>query len=180
MADAKRKVLVAYATRAGSTAGVAERVAEVLNRSGFATEAVSTKEARDVGSYDAVVVGSCVRAGKLMPDLLKFLDKNKAVLETKPFAAFIVCLAMKDGDEKDRTTAGSYLDPLRLRVKPASEGLFAGAYDPEKLGFAVRQVMKMIKAPPGDFRRWDQVEAWAASLVPLFGATVGAPHRADL
>ena len=169
MTDAKRKVLVAYATRAGSTAGVAERVAEVLNRSGFAAEAVSAKETRDVGSYDAVVVGSAVRAGKLMPEVLKFLDKNKAVLETKPLAAFVVCLAMKDCDEKGRATAGPYLDPLRLRVKPASEGLFAGAYDPQKVGLVERQILKMIKAPPGDFRRWDEVEAWAASLVPLFG-----------
>ena len=170
MTDAKRKVLVAYATRSGSTAGVAERVAEVLNRSGFAAEAVTTKETRDVGSYDAVVVGSAVRAGKLMPEVLNFLVKNKATLEAKPLAAFIVCLAMKEGDEKGRATAGTYLDPLRLRVKPASEGLFAGAYDPQKVGFVERQVLKMIKAPPGDFRKWDQIEAWAAGLVPLFGA----------
>jgi hypothetical protein len=30
--------------------------------------------------------------------------------------------------------------------------------------------MKMIKASTGDFRKWDEIEAWAASLVPLFGA----------
>ena len=177
MTDAKRKVLVAYATRAGSTAGVAERVAGVLNQSGFSAEAVNAKQVGDVGSYDAVVVGSAVRAGKLMPEVLKFLDKNKAALESKPLAAFIVCLAMKDGDEKGRATADTYLDPLRLRVRPASEGLFAGAYDPEKLGFGVRQVMKMMKAPPGDFRKWDQVEAWAAGLVPLFAAGQRAGGR---
>ena len=171
MTYADRKVLVAYATRAGSTASVAERVAGVLNRSGFVAEAVNVKETRDVGSYDAVVVGSAIRAGKLMPEVLKFLDKNKAALESKPLAAFVVCLAMKDGDEKGRATAGPYLDPLRQRVKPLSEGLFAGAYDPAKVNFALRTVMdKVIKAPPGDFRKWDQVEAWASGLVPLFGA----------
>ena len=170
MTDARRKVLVAYGTRAGSTAGVAERVAEVLNRNGFAAQAIDVREVKDAAPYDAVVLGSSIRAGKLMPEVLKFLDKNKAKLEAKPFAAFVVCLAMKDGDEKGRATAGPYLDPVRERVKPLSEGLFAGAYDPEKLGFAVRQVMKMIKAPPGDFRKWDDIEAWTASLVPLLGA----------
>jgi menaquinone-dependent protoporphyrinogen oxidase len=169
MTDARRKVLVAYGTRAGSTASVAERVAEVLNRNGFAAQAVEVREVKDAAPYDAVVLGSSIRAGKLKPEVLKFLDKNKAVLEAKPFAAFVVCLAMKDGDEKGRTTAATYLEPVRAQVKPVSEGLFAGAYDPEKLGFAVRQVMKMIKAPPGDFRKWDDIEAWAASLVPLFG-----------
>lgn len=170
MTDAKRKVLVAYGTRAGSTASVAERVAEVLNRSGFTAQAVNAKEAAEVGSYDAVVLGSSIRAGKLHPEALKFLDKNKAALAAKPFAVFVVCLAMKDGDEKGRTTAAAYLEPVRAQVKPVSEGLFAGTYDPEKLGFAVRQVMKMMKAPPGDYRKWDEIEAWATGLVPLFGA----------
>jgi menaquinone-dependent protoporphyrinogen oxidase len=169
MTDANRKVLVAYATRAGSTAGVAERVAEVLNQKGFAAQAIAIKEVRDTAPYDAVVLGSSIRAGKLMPEVFKFLDKNKAALAAKPFAAFVVCLAMKDGDEKGRNTAATYLEPVRAQVKPMSEGLFAGAYDPQKIGLVERQIMKIIKAPPGDYRRWDQVEAWAASLVPLFG-----------
>lgn len=168
MTDSPRRVLVAYATWAGSTAGVAERVAEVLNRSGLAAEAARAKEVRDVSPYGAVVLGTAVHAGKLHPDALKFLDRNKADLGSKPFAAFVVCLAMKESDEKSRATAGAYLDPVRLRIKPLSEGLFAGAYDPQKLGFVERQIMKMIKAPPGDFRKWDEVEVWAASLVPLF------------
>jgi menaquinone-dependent protoporphyrinogen oxidase len=123
-------VLVAYGTRAGSTAGVAERVAEVLNRNGFSAQAAEAKKVKDTASYDAVVLGSSVRAGKLKPEVLKFLDKNIADLSAKPFAAFVVCLTMKDSDEKSRTTAGAYLGPVRLRVKPLSEGLFAGAYDP--------------------------------------------------
>jgi menaquinone-dependent protoporphyrinogen oxidase len=170
MTDTKRRVLVAYATWAGSTAGVAERIAEVINRSGLAAEAKRAREVKDTAAYDAVVLGTAVHAGKLHPDALKFLDRNKAALEAKPLAAFVVCLAMKDGDEKVRATAATYLDPLRLRVKPVSEGLFAGAYAPEKLGFVVRQIMRMIKAPPGDFRKWDEIEAWAVSLAPLFAA----------
>jgi menaquinone-dependent protoporphyrinogen oxidase len=170
MTDAKRRVLVAYGTRAGSTAGVAERVADVLNRNGFAAQAVEVKKVKDAAPYDAVVLGSSVRAGKLKPEVLKFLDKNKTDLSAKPFAAFIVCLAMTARDEKGRTTAGTYLEPVRERIKPASEGLFAGAYDPSKWGFVERTIMKMIKASTGDFRNWDEIEAWAASLVPLFGA----------
>jgi menaquinone-dependent protoporphyrinogen oxidase len=170
MTDAKRKALVAYGTRAGSTAGVAERVAEVLNRNGFSAQAAEAKKVKGTAPYDAVVLGSSVRAGKLKPDVLRFLDKNKADLSAKPFAAFVVCLAMTTNDEKGRTTAGTYLAPVRERIKPLSEGLFAGAYDPQKLDFISRQIMKMIKAPAGDFRKWSEIEAWAAGLVPLFAA----------
>lgn len=175
MADARKRVLVAYATRAGSTAGVAERVAEVLSSNGFAAEAVNVKKAGDVASCDAVVVGSAVRAGKLMPEVLKFLDKNKTALAAKPLATFVVCLAMKDWDEKGRATAGPYLAPVRERVKPLSEGLFGGAYDPDKVGFVERQILKMIKAPSGDFRRWDEIEAWATGLTPLFSPRPTTP-----
>ncbi len=177
MTDTSRKVLVAYATWAGSTAGIAERIAGVLNRSGFAAEAVRAKEVRDLSPYGAVVLGTAVHAGKLHPDALKFARRNAADLGSKPFAAFIVCLAMKGSDEKARATAGAYLGPVRQQVKPLSEGLFAGAYDPQKLDFVSRQIMKMIKAPPGDFRKWDEVEAWAASLAPLFGAGQTASSR---
>ncbi len=170
MTDAKRKVLVAYGTRAGSTAGVAERVAEVLNQNGFAAQAIAVKKVKDAAPYDAIVLGSSIRAGKLKPEVLKFLDKNKADLNAKPFAAFVVCLTMTGNDEKSRATASSYLDPVRLRVKPLSEGLFPGAYDPSKWDFVTRAIMKMIKATPGDHRKWDEIEAWAASLAPLFAA----------
>ena len=168
MNDAKRKVLVAYATRAGSTAGVAERVAEILDQKGFEAHALEIRKAGDTAPYYAVVLGSSIRAGKLLPEVLDFLEKNKADLTAKPLAAFVVCLTMKERDDKSRTTAGAYLDPVRMLVTPLSEGLFAGAYDPSKLGFVERTVMKMIKAPAGDFRNWAEIETWAGSLVRLF------------
>jgi menaquinone-dependent protoporphyrinogen oxidase len=171
MTDAKQKVLVAYATRAGSTAGVAKRVAEVLNRNGFAAQATDIKEAGDTVPYDAVVLGSSIRAGKLMPEVLSFIEKNRADLTAKPLAAFVVCLTMKERDDKSRAVASAYLNPVHMHVTPLSEGLFAGAYDPGKLGFIERTVMKMIKAPSGDFRNWDEIETWAGSLVRLF--TIG-------
>jgi menaquinone-dependent protoporphyrinogen oxidase len=171
MADTTQKVLVAYATWAGSTAGIAERIAEVLNRNGFEAQAVPAKKVQDTATYRAVVLGTAVHAGKLHPDAVKFARRNASDLNSKPFAAFVVCLAMKECDDKNRTTAAAYLNPVREHAKPASEGLFAGAYDPDKLGFAARTIMKMIKAPPGDFRKWDEIEAWAASLAPLLASS---------
>jgi len=168
MTDTPRKVLVAYATWAGSTAGVAERIAGVLNRNGLSAEAKPAREVGDTVPYAAVILGTPVRAGKVHPDATRFAERNSADLGSKPFAAFVVCLAMSATDEKGRAQAASYLEPVRQKVKPLSEGRFAGCYDPEKLNVVTRQIMKMIKAPPGDFRNWDEIEAWASSLVPVF------------
>jgi menaquinone-dependent protoporphyrinogen oxidase len=169
MTNTKPKVLVAYATWAGSTAGIAERIAEVLDRNGFTAEALRARDVPDTSGYDAVVLGTPVHAGRLHRDALKFATRNAADLNSKPFAVFVACLAMTATDEKGRAQAASYLEPVRRQVKPASEGRFAGAYDPQKLGLFARQIMKMIKASPGDFRKWDEIEAWATSLVPLLG-----------
>ncbi len=170
MTETKRRVLVAYATWSGSTAGVAERVAAVLERSGFAAEAAPARTVKDAAAYDAVVLGTAVHAGKVHPDATKFGVRHSAGLNSKPFAAFVVCLTMKTGDDNSRATADAYLNPIREHARPASVGLFAGAFDPLKVGFIERQIMKMLKAQPGDFRQWDAIEAWSAGLVPLFSA----------
>jgi hypothetical protein len=53
---------------------------------------------------------------------------------------------------------------LRSLVTPASEGLFAGAIVPEKLAFLDRLMVMMMKVPAGDYRDWNQIEAWAAGV----------------
>ena len=167
MNDTKKSVLVAYASWAGSTAGVAERIAEVLNRNGFAAETLRAKDVPDTSPYGAVVLGTAVHAGRPKSEALKFVDQNRADLTSKPFAAFVVCLAMTATDEKGRAQAATYLEPVRQKVKPVCEGRFAGCYDPRKLNFVLRAIMERMKTPAGDFRKWEEIEAWAASLAPL-------------
>ena len=42
--------------------------------------------------------------------------------------------------------------------------LFAGKLDPDKLGFAERALTKALRAPTGDFRDWQAIEAWAEGI----------------
>jgi menaquinone-dependent protoporphyrinogen oxidase len=56
------KVLVDYASRHGSTAGIAERIAAGLREAGLSAEARPVADVDDVGSYEAVVVGAGARA----------------------------------------------------------------------------------------------------------------------
>jgi menaquinone-dependent protoporphyrinogen oxidase len=163
-------VLVAYATKAGSTGEIAARVAEVLTKSGLVVELAPVEKVADIAPFGAVVLGSAIHAGRLLPGATRFIGGHKAALSEKSFAVFIVCMAMKERSKESQAKAGAYLDPVRAQVKLVGEGMFAGVMDTGRLGLVERTLMKAMKAPPGDFRDWAEVEGWALALATTLGS----------
>lgn len=164
------KILVAYASRAGSTGEVAEAIGEVLCNGGAAVDVRLAKDVTDVSPYRAVVVGSAIYMGRWMSEAVKFVERQRDALSQVPVAYFTVCLTMKDDTEENRRTVAAYLDPVREQVpqvQPVDVGLFAGRLDSSKLPFLYRLIIKAMKQPEGDFRNWEAIRAWAGELVPL-------------
>jgi menaquinone-dependent protoporphyrinogen oxidase len=160
-----KKILVAYATRAGSTMEVADSLGKVIAESGCQVDVLPVKKVKSTEGYDAVVLGTAVRMGKIMPEIVSFTKKNKAKLGKLPVAAFVVCLTMKDDTPENRKTVSAYLDPVKKEVGLADEGLFAGKLDVAKLGFFSRFIMtKMVKTPDADHRDWKKIREWGAKL----------------
>ncbi len=156
-----KRILVTYSSKAGSTAGVAAKIGEVLSKQNLAVDVLPVSKAGDLSAYSAIISGSAIRMGRVMPETLKFIEKNQQVLQQKPFGVFVVCLTMREDTEANRATVSAYLDPVRALVKPASEGLFAGALVASKVGLLDRLIMSAMKAPEGDYRNWAQISAWA-------------------
>jgi menaquinone-dependent protoporphyrinogen oxidase len=159
-----QRTLVTYASKAGSTAEVAARIGETLAKRGAAVDVLPIAKVNDLIPYATVVVGSAIYMGRLMPETKNFVEKNQAALQKKSFSTFIVCLTLKDDTAENRTTVAAYLEPIRALVKPASEGLFAGVLNPNKLSLLNRLIMMAMKSPEGDFRQWDQITAWAEGV----------------
>jgi menaquinone-dependent protoporphyrinogen oxidase len=160
------RVLVCYATMFGSTIGVANHIAEGVKKRGAAVDVMAAHDVTDIGPYSAIVVGSAIRAERPLPDAMEFLARVHTPLQSKRVSVFVVCMTMSQGGPTCETTASGYLAPMRALVKPAAEGLFAGVWEPDKAKWLYRVIMRIMKTPVGDFRNWEHIAAWAAS-VPL-------------
>ena len=125
------KVLVAYATRCGSTGAVAEAIGEALCAAGVPADVRPVKEVSDVSGYRAAVVGSAIRIGKWLPEATKWVKTHQVALRGKPLAYFGVCMALAEDTEETRREAESFLQPVRDLVQPVEEAMFAGVVDYE-------------------------------------------------
>jgi menaquinone-dependent protoporphyrinogen oxidase len=158
------KILIAHATKAGSTGEVAEAIAEELRSGGAEVDVRPANDVKKVSAYTAVIVGSAIRMGELLSDATKFVKKHEKTLNELPVAYFVVCMTMKDDTEENRTTVEAYLDPVCELVEPVDMGLFAGAINYSKLSFPARTMSKAMKVSEGDFRDWDAIRDWTRQV----------------
>jgi menaquinone-dependent protoporphyrinogen oxidase len=162
------KVLVAYASKAGSTEGVARAVAEALTAAGVDAEARAAAGVEDLTPYRAVVLGSAIRAGRPLPEATSFARRHAGELAHRPVALFVVCLNMCNEDEKKREESRAWLKPLEQIVTPVEVGLFAGSLDTKKLGCVLGTIFavmsKIMGQSQGDFRDWEKIKEWAAAV----------------
>ncbi len=162
-------VLVAYASKAGSTREVAEFIGKVLNESGIAADVRPAKEVKNLDVYRAVILGSAVRMGKTLPAAMNFVRKFRSTLSQKPTAYFVVCMTLKDDTPENRATVDAYLNPLREVHKPVSAGLFAGRFELARLEQPFRWMLSRDKSgamTEGDWRDWDVIRAWVHDITP--------------
>lgn len=158
------KILVAYATKAGSTAEIAQFIGKTLCENGALVDVRPVKEVHSLHGYDAAIVGSAIRMGRWLPEAVKFVETHKAALSQMPTAYFLVSLFLSEGTPEIRKTVQAYLDPVRAILEPDSIGLFPGKMDYSKLSWLDRQAAKMVKASEGDHCDWQAMRAWAEAL----------------
>ena len=159
------KVLVAYATRAGSTAEAAERVARRLCAQGLSAEAKPVAEVTDLGGYDAVVLYNNV-SGVI----------NATVEGTPPVTIPVVTTLRVDGVALLNEIAGAsttitWSDETASFVNPTG-GLVS---DFSSYGLAADLTLKPdVAAPGGSIRSTYPLEK--NGFATLSGTSMAAPH----
>jgi len=177
------RVLVAYASRAGSTGGVADAIGKELCAAGAAADVRLIKQVTGLDPYDAVIIGSPARNERWLKEARDFMDKYKQALGQMPVALFATCLKTAPGQpslslrgplpdepvEKKRQRVRAYLDPVLKKapqVKPLDIAVFAGALDYSKLSRPAKAALKSNGFIEGDFRDWERIRRWAGSIAP--------------
>ena len=177
-----QKILVTFASRAGSTEEVAGAIGKILADNGSKVDVLPVQEVDSLESYRAIVAGSSIQNRQWLPEALAFIQKHQIELSDKPFAMFSVCmtLAMRDGD-KYRPQIAGWLEPVRSLATPICEGLFAGVLDISKIpGFNDRLKFRLSVAfgvwSEGDHRDWEEINAWANDLNSKLSHLEGTPR----
>lgn len=160
------KLLVAYASKYGSTAEIAEVIGKELDKRQHEVEVRSVEEVHSLDGYEAFVIGSAVYAGGWMKSAARFLRSHQGELADRPVWLFSSG-PTGQGDPNeilDGWTFPENLEEVREVIAPEDVILFHGNLDPDKLNFAERMIIKSIKATIGDYRDWLVVRQWAAKI----------------
>jgi menaquinone-dependent protoporphyrinogen IX oxidase len=194
------KILVAYATMAGSTAEVAQAVGEEIANSGAQVDVLPLSDVKEPGSYDGVVVGAPMIMG-WHREATRFLKRHRKAFQRTPLAVFVTAMSLTKTPEMsvgdvpvsvDETLPkpparegrlsfreryallSNYLRPILAATHPArplSIGVFGGRLEYGRLKWwAVLFAMLIVQAPPGEKRNWPAIREWAAGLPAAFQA----------
>ena len=155
------KVLVSAASKHGSTRDIAERIAAALVDRGLVAEIVEPENVTTLDGYDAVVVGSAVYAAGWRKEASEFVDRLGAQLRDRPVWLFS---SGPVGPEEEQVLELRHLDELLELSGARDHTWFAGKLDRDDLNLGERAVVKMAKAPYGDFRRWEAIDEWAGAV----------------
>lgn len=160
------KILVAYASKYGSTGEIAEKIGEVLKQAGLEADVLPVKSVKDVSAYGSVVLGSAMYIGQWRKDAVNFLEANESALAARPLWVFATGPSGK-GDPKELlkgVIVPNGVKPILDRLKPQDYAVFHGYLNPEKMGFMEKWIVKRVSGELGDFRDWDMINAWSQGI----------------
>jgi menaquinone-dependent protoporphyrinogen oxidase len=161
------RILIAFASRYGSTRGIAAAIAGTLQAAGHVVDVRHAGDVADVAAYDTVVLGSAIYNTAWLPAAAEFVCRNRGALADRPVWLFSVGTfsstqrwpfgVLARQEPKD-------IQQLRQNVHPRDYHVFAGAVERDRLPLVGRVFFKALKGRYGDYRDWQEIDAWAERI----------------
>jgi menaquinone-dependent protoporphyrinogen oxidase len=164
-------VLVAYASKRGSTAEIAETVAATLRREGQKVCLEAAGDVRSLERYDAVVLGSAVYMKRWQGDAKHFLKKHRKALRHLPFWVFSSGpVGDPAGDDPDWEESPKLTEKVE-EMGGKGHVVFGGCLPAEPRGTMEKAMVEAVPREHRDRRDWDEIRGWAllvaAELAPV-------------
>lgn len=172
-------VLLAYSTVDGHTREISNRLAELLQASGYQTtlRAIEPAIPGEISGYDKYVVGASIRYGRYRPELRQFVNRHATTLNSRPSAFFSVNLVARKAG-RDLPDTNPYIRKLLSGSPwhPDAIAVFAGKLDYARYSFRDRQIIRLIMwltngpVDPNtcrDYTSWGRVADFATRIAAL-------------
>jgi menaquinone-dependent protoporphyrinogen oxidase len=158
------RILVAYASKHGSTEEIARAIHERFLERGFESRCANVATPLDIDGADVVVLGSAIYYGHWMEEARGFAKAHHDELTTRPLFLFSSGPVTRDLADPDH--AAQPKDALELREELGAKDhvVFGGKLDLDQLGFGERMVVKFVGGKSGDARDFDVIAEWADAV----------------
>lgn len=168
-----QKVLVAYGSKNGGTAGIAHTIGQTLRERGLDVEVCAAQDVRSVRDYSAVVVGGALYMFRWHKDAARLVRRRRRDLAQRPVWLFSSGPLDNSADERE-------IPPVKAvrraaeRVAAREHRTFGGRLDEHARGAIARRMV--ANGTSGDFRNQERIREWAASIAAAL-AHADAPNR---
>lgn len=156
-------VLLAYASKYGSTKEIAEKIGEVFKQEGIAVDVMPAQQVKDLSGYKDVIIGAALYMGGWRKEAKNFITKyEKALTECR---VWVFSSGPSGKGDPAELLKGVIVPPgikmILDRIKTQDIIVFHGNLNPEKMGGFEKWIVKRVGGDTGDFRDWDMINAWA-------------------
>ncbi|HEY1575535.1 MAG TPA: flavodoxin domain-containing protein [Terracidiphilus sp.] len=166
------EVLIAYCTRSGSTAEVAQAMGETMRAAGVRADVKPMVEVESIAPGTAVMLGTALYIGHFPKDFHRFVARFQKELEQVRPWIFVLGPTEK---ERKQFAAAEEQARKELRkypwLRPADMRVLGGKFDPQHLSlpFPMSLIMKlpanpMKKLPASDIRDWAWIRRWVEAI----------------
>ena len=166
------RVLVTAASKHGSTNDIAHAIEAALVARQVDADVWSIDAVDSLDGYDAVVLGSAIYMGHWLDPAKRFVQRHEAALKERPVWLFASGpLGDPAKPEGPPTDAATMVEATGAR----EHVIFAGNLDKHRLGLAERAMVAAVKAPEGDVRPWDEIDAWVDRIAAAMATPSEVP-----
>jgi len=168
MAD---RVLVAYASKFGSTAEIAQAIGRSISTSGFDVDVKRARDVRSLDGYRAAVIGSAVYMARWRGEAVRLLRRRRAELSSRDVWLFSSGPVAQPDDAPpvDEVAAARWTRPKRVEALAVEIGahehvVFGGSVSDDRGGFVRKSMATKLDPDRRDQRDWGAIDAWATEI----------------